>query len=83
MLDAFYSGVTSCVDPDCRKALKVGAHSSLFCSMAQLRPVHIQEWSGAYCGARLWHLHWSACAGMGKRPVMGTSTSCPWQGVGL
>lgn len=23
MLDAFYAGVTSCVDPDCRKSLKV------------------------------------------------------------
>lgn len=23
MLDCFYSGVTSCVDPDCRKSLKV------------------------------------------------------------
>jgi hypothetical protein len=29
MLDAFYSGVTSCVDPDCRKSLKVPNPSSL------------------------------------------------------
>ncbi len=28
MLDAFYAGVTSCVDPDCRKSLKVPDPSS-------------------------------------------------------
>lgn len=50
MLDAFYSGVTSCVDPDCRKALKVGAHSSIYCSIARLRPVHIQVGVGPTVG---------------------------------
>ena len=41
MLDAFHSGVTSCVDPDCRKSLKVprvamSPLADVFCLMSGL-----------------------------------------------